>query len=307
LQHELQESRQDLTIVQNELTETQNELSLRSEWISPTALYELKEEWESGKSSELSEKLKIIDKLSNDNQELQAEFSSLHEEYDNLVLEEGQKKEEMAINLNELQRQYEQTVVEKEMLQQEVRQLHQDSFDLKTKLSTTQRTVEERENWISPETAHQTFETTISSLKLQLLQQLEVIETLQGTVKMKEKQLSDLRVESDEASERDERLDLSLIQLEKFKEMIQTLKDRNKELMETNETQEKVLTEKRQLILKLEEQIASASKITLNPSMKVNGSHTQQTLSADLPILFFEIGSFVTRIGLWNNDHFVPW
>jgi hypothetical protein len=333
----LKDAQQDLSIVQNELTETQQELSSKSDWISPQDLAQQKETWETLKSSEMSEFQKKLESKESQIQELQAECSSLQEEFDQMVIDEGKTKETLQQKLGEMTRLYEQCVVDKELLQQEVRQVHQDSFDLKNKVSSLQKQLDDQQStWISPETAQHTaesYEGNINSLKSQLLEQLEIIETLQLKVTEQQEAIAMATAAaataaaeaaareadgSNESSERDEKLDLSLIQLEKFKDMIQTLKEKNLEMEERNESNEKLIAEKIQLIRKLEQEKTALSSVgygmqpqqQLTPaeSGSANGSKFHsQTLNTAAPILFFEIGSFVTRIGIWRETHFVPW
>jgi hypothetical protein len=322
LQQELKEAQQDLSIVQNELTETQQELSSKSEWLSPQDFSKQKETWETLKSSEVNELQQILDKKETQHQELQAECSSLQEEFDTLVIDSEKTKEMLIQKLEDMTRRYEQCVVDKDLLQQEVGQAHQDSFDLKNKILTLQKQIDEQEKtWISPETAQQTadgYEGSINSLRSQLLEQLEIIETLQMKITEQEKVIAATTAaataamsESNESSERDEKLDLSLIQLEKFQEIIRDLKAKNVEMEERNESNEKLIAEKIQLIRKLEQEKNYLSSLATPKveSRGPNGSKTffHQTLTTASPILFFEIGSFVTRIGIWRETHFVPW
>lgn len=316
LQQELQESRQDFSIVQNELIETQKELSSKQDWISPRNFNQEKEAWERTKILEISEFKKRLESAESQNNELQSEYTSLQEEFDRLVIDEEKNKDEMSRKLEESVTLYEQSNAERELLKREVSKLKEESGEFRTEIAILQKQIDGYANWISPE-IHQSSETSIASLKSQLLQQMEFIETLQKQIQEKDKVIHEIKAGSDEASERDDRLDLSLIQLEKFKNVIQSLKLINKNLEEKNEINEKIIHEKLQSIQILESQIQAFSSFPSNGNTpgkqqqirfaSNNSSVVNPTLTLNSPIIFFEIGSFTTRIGIWKENQFLQW
>ena len=220
----------------------------KSTWISPLEVEKLKEEFKN-KLEENSIEIKklkksledeiyatdtqknnvkeirlLLDGKSDRFQELENEYNSLQEEHDALIVEEEEIKTKLAYDLSEKSRLYEQSISEKELLQQEVRKLHQQSYDLKTKALNLQKELDLKDDWISPQIFQETQENNITPLKLQLSQQHETIKSLQQEIEVLNKEKNEILTIHHQSSELNEKLKISVTQLNKLKEMIQQMK-----------------------------------------------------------------------------------
>jgi DNA repair exonuclease SbcCD ATPase subunit len=308
LNAELKQALEDVTAVQNELDNTQNELLEKAEWVSPSVVAEL--------SNRVADLQNQLDVKNSTFAELQSEHDSLQEEYDAMLVAEGEKFSQLSTQLSDQVRLYEQALSDKELLQQEVRKLHQQCYDLKTSAFNLQKQIDKYSDWISPKAAEELVDKSKRELESHIVKQDEEIQNLREDFEAIKQEYDDLQESFDKSQQSEdlkEKLDISLVQMDKLKEIIQAMKVSEKLIKDETEGQmcqmreaisksELIMTEKDNLIKSLEQQLQQIhlDQISMSPELK-----TDPRFDASSPIVYIDIGSFTTKVGFWDEKKFV--
>mmetsp|Transcript_2867 Transcript_2867/g.4362 ORF Transcript_2867/g.4362 Transcript_2867/m.4362 type:complete len:894 (+) Transcript_2867:47-2728(+) len=208
-------------------------------------------------------------------------------------------------------------------VQTQVAELEAERNSLLDKVQEMKTKLDSKTTWVSPEDVkaiEDRHTEEITEREDQMTMHLNTVLKLQkavdeseARVKVLQAQVDDQKNTSNEALE--QRLNIALVQLDKFREIIRNnmsnepTGESTEMLREELAVKSKMLLESRNIISALELRLKQQNPADSLPdppfaSSELRSEGSVTTLSLQSPLMMIEIGSFTTRVGIWDlNNH----